>query len=145
MPIKSFSEFINAISVTEFWMNSVNILVEYYWKLNNDGICIGFNFWNICYKSELNDSKFYPLFFQEVNAFEGETKTPEFLAINPFHTVPTYVDGDFKLWERYMWLCVWYRFVFLESWLNRSFCSFTTCSLLSSPFTIKISVPGSWY
>ncbi|XP_039273215.1 glutathione S-transferase 1-like [Styela clava] len=37
--------------------------------------------------------------FKPLDLFKGETRTPEFQAINPFHTLPTYVDGDFKLWE----------------------------------------------
>ena len=35
----------------------------------------------------------------EVDILKGETKTPEFRAINPNGKVPTLVDGDFVLWE----------------------------------------------
>lgn len=36
---------------------------------------------------------------KEVDIFKGEHKTPEFLALNPQHCLPTMVDGDFVIWE----------------------------------------------
>lgn len=36
-----------------------------------------------------------------INLKQGDQLKPEFLAINPQHTVPTLVDGDLVLWERY--------------------------------------------
>ncbi|MCL4145950.1 UNVERIFIED_CONTAM: hypothetical protein GTU68_051792 [Idotea baltica] len=35
----------------------------------------------------------------EVNVFEGQHMTPEFIEMNPQHSVPTLVDGDLTLWE----------------------------------------------
>ncbi|MCX6123164.1 MAG: glutathione S-transferase family protein [Proteobacteria bacterium] len=39
--------------------------------------------------------------FEEVpvNLVAGETRTPEFKAINPYGKLPAFVDGDFKLYE----------------------------------------------
>lgn len=34
-----------------------------------------------------------------VDPFKGETRQPEFLALNPNAKIPVLVDGDFKLWE----------------------------------------------
>jgi len=36
----------------------------------------------------------------EVNTLAGETKTPEYLKLNPQHTVPTLVDNDLSIAER---------------------------------------------
>nr|QTW43614.1 GSTdelta/epsilon3 [Eurytemora affinis] len=37
--------------------------------------------------------------YVSVNPMQGETKTPEFLAMNPTHTIPTIKDGDYVLYE----------------------------------------------
>lgn len=34
-----------------------------------------------------------------VNVYQGEGRTPEYLAINPWGKIPTLVDGDLTLWE----------------------------------------------
>src|ERR1700742_3480901 len=40
-----------------------------------------------------------PLDYQHVDLLKGESRTPDYLAINPAGRTPTLVDGDFKLWE----------------------------------------------
>ena len=42
--------------------------------------------------------------YKHVDLMVGEQMKPEFLAINPEHTVPTLVDGDLVMWER--WVCL---------------------------------------
>ncbi|TOF82151.1 hypothetical protein CGJ15_26245, partial [Vibrio parahaemolyticus] len=39
------------------------------------------------------------LTLKEVNMQAGEHLKPEFVAINPQHSIPTLVDGNIKLWE----------------------------------------------
>jgi len=39
------------------------------------------------------------LVIKPLDAMKGETRTPEFLAINPFHCCPCLVEGDFSVWE----------------------------------------------
>lgn len=34
-----------------------------------------------------------------VNVYQGEGRTPEFLAVHPLGKIPALVDGDFTLWE----------------------------------------------
>lgn len=40
-----------------------------------------------------------PLDLKLTDVMKGETRTLEFMAINPQHTIPTFVDGDITLWE----------------------------------------------
>lgn len=41
-----------------------------------------------------------PLDLKIIDIMKGENLTPEFVKINPQHTLPTFVDGDVTLWER---------------------------------------------
>lgn len=34
-----------------------------------------------------------------ISVRDGENRTPEFLKLNPQHSIPTLVDGDFSIWE----------------------------------------------
>lgn len=38
---------------------------------------------------------------KKLDVLSGEQLKPDFLAINFQHTIPTLVDGNIKLWERY--------------------------------------------
>ncbi len=40
-----------------------------------------------------------PLEYVQLDAFKGENRTPQYLALNPTRRTPTLVDGDFVLWE----------------------------------------------
>ena len=40
-----------------------------------------------------------PLEYQQLDAFNGENRTQQYLALNPAGRTPTLVDGDFVLWE----------------------------------------------
>ena len=40
-----------------------------------------------------------PLEYVQLDAFRGENRTPQYLALNPTGRTPTLVDGDFVLWE----------------------------------------------
>jgi glutathione S-transferase len=40
-----------------------------------------------------------PLEFEQLDPTKGETRTPQYLALNPTGRTPTLVDGDFVLWE----------------------------------------------
>ena len=40
-----------------------------------------------------------PYDFSVINLFEGENKSPEFLRLNPQHSVPVYKEGSFVLTE----------------------------------------------
>lgn len=38
-------------------------------------------------------------FYRPIDVFKGEHLTEEYVKLNPQHTVPTLVDGDFVLWD----------------------------------------------
>jgi glutathione S-transferase len=40
-----------------------------------------------------------PLEFKQLDPTKGETRTPQYLGLNPTGRTPTLVDGDFVLWE----------------------------------------------
>ena len=39
---------------------------------------------------------------KDLELMTGDHLKPEYLEINPQHTIPTLIDGEFKLWERYV-------------------------------------------
>lgn len=39
---------------------------------------------------------------KKLDVLGGEHLKPEFVAINPQHTIPTLVDGNLRLWERWV-------------------------------------------
>lgn len=43
-----------------------------------------------------------PLNLKQTDLMKGEHLTPEFLKLNPQHTIPTINDNGFNLWERYV-------------------------------------------
>lgn len=40
-----------------------------------------------------------PINVKDIDLFGGATRAPEFLKLNPSHTVPTLVDGDLSVFE----------------------------------------------
>ena len=38
----------------------------------------------------------------DIDMKKNEHKNPEFMQINPMYSIPTLVDDDFTLWERYV-------------------------------------------
>lgn len=42
---------------------------------------------------------------KNVNMAAGEHLKPDYLKLNPFHTVPTLVDGDFCIWDSHVINC----------------------------------------
>lgn len=61
-----------------------------------------------------------------VNLFEGEQTKPEFVAINPQGFVPVLVDGDLRLWERWVFeeqfMVTFDTYLLILSWLLRVSC-----------------------